>query len=474
MSTFSGISNALSSLTAQRIALDVAGQNIANANTEGYTRQRVNLQSVSTAAVASLFSGGTKTGSGVTVAGIDRLADAFLDARLRSQTSYAASTGSAATALERLESMIQEPSDTGVTSSLQAFWSSWQDVANSPDSTAIRTALLGNAEALTSQIKDTYNAFAAQWDQGLAEAKALVTDVNSTARSIADLNKQIRSVLASGGSTAELMDQRDLLVTSLSKSVGATATTLEDGTMTVSVGGNALVQGVRANEITLGGSAVMTAALAEPAGTDAISLSWADGTPLTLSGGSLAGTIASLKPSSQGGSISTAVDAVNALATNLATSVNAIHTSGVTVDGTAGADFFSFTAGAPAALGLTVAITDPAGIAAADSATGGYDGTIADRISQIGERTDGPDAEWTAYVVDLGVSTAAARRRADVAESTRTTAESLQLGNASVDTDEEVANMLMYQTAYEAAARVMTVLDEMLDTLINKTGIVGR
>ncbi|SEJ56547.1 flagellar hook-associated protein FlgK [Demequina mangrovi] len=474
MSTFSGITGALSSLTAQRQALETAGQNIANANTEGYTRQRVSLEAISTVAAASIFSSGAKTGSGVRVIGIDRLADTFLDARLRTQTAYAARTASTATALDRLESLVQEPSDTGVASGLQAFWNAWQDVANSPDSAAIRTALLGSATSLTAQIGDTYRAFGAQWDQARTEADALVSQVNSTASGIADLNAQIRGILASGASANELMDERDLLVTQLSELVGATASTLADGTMTVSVGGNPLVQGGRASEIALGGSRVMTAALAEPAGADAVSLSWADGTPLPLSGGTLAGTLSSLQPSSNGGAISQAIDAINTLATDVATAVNAIHTTGSTVDGTAGTDFFAFTAGAPAALGLTVALSDPDAIAAAAGTAGGYDGSIADLISQIGEGAAGPDATWSAYIVDLGVSTEAARRRADVAEATRATAEQLQLSNASVDIDEEVANMVAYQTAYEAAARVMTAIDEMLDTLINKTGIVGR
>ena len=86
----------------------------------------------------------------------------------------------------------------------------------------------------------------------------------------------------------------------------------------------------------------------------------------------------------------------------------------------------------------------------------------------------GPDATWRNFVVDLGVTTQAATRRAEVSETSRAVAENLQRSNASVDIDEEMTNMLSYQRAYEGAARVLTAVDEMLDTLINRTGLVGR
>jgi flagellar hook-associated protein 1 FlgK len=478
MSTFSGLSTALSSLIAQRQALGVAGQNIANANTAGYTRQRADLHSVASTAVASLHSTPLGAGSGVTVEGITRMSDQFLDARLRLQTAQSSDATAVATALTRLEGVVKEPSSTGLASGLQEFWDAWQDVANSPDSTATRTVAIGTATTLTTQIADTYRAFESQWDQGRAEADSLVSRVNATAAAVAELNGQIRGVLVSGGSAGELMDRRDSLITELSSMVGGTAKVLEDGTVNVMVAGNPLVQGDRASAITVQGSSVMTAATTEPpVAGDVVRLEWANGTPLNLSGGSLAGTVTSLQPGSLGGPIANAVSAINALATQVAGDVNALHSTGTTLaappDDT-GIDFFSFAAGTPAALGLTVAVTDPAMVAAAAGGTGEFDGSLADRISQLGEGANGPDATWRAFVVDLGVATSAAERRAEVAEVSRASAENQQLANSSVDIDEEMTNMLAYQRAYEGAARVLTAVDEMLDVLINRTGIVGR
>ena len=476
MSTFSGLSTALSSLNAQRQALQVSGQNIANANTVGYTRQRADLQSVDATSVPSLFSTPLGPGNGVSAVGIARLGDDFLDARLRTQTSQASFASANATTYTRLESVVTEPSDTGLASGLQQFWTAWEDVANSPDSGATRTALMGKATVLTNQIADTYRAYDAQWTQARTEASATVSQVNTLANSVADLNNQIRGVLVSGGSANELVDKRSVIITQLSGLVGASSRAMPDGTVNVMVGGNPLVSGDRAQAIQLDGSFAMSAATAEPpVATDVIRLSWSTtGTALNLEGGSLAGTVSSLQPASSGGPIASAVGKLNDLATSVATAVNTVHAGGQTLAGTTGVDFFSFTASLPAALGLKVAISDPNMVAAGNPGSGTFDGSIADKISQLREGTGSPDAGWRNFVTDLGVASAAATRRSSVAETTRASAENLQMSNASVDVDEEMTNMLSFQRAYEGSARVLTAIDQMLDTLINRTGLVGR
>ena len=479
MSTFSGLSTALSSLNAQRQALQVSGQNIANANTVGYTRQRADLQSVDATSVPSLFSTPLGPGNGVSAVGIARLGDDFLDARLRTQTSQASFASANATTYTRLESVVTEPSDTGLASGLQQFWTAWEDVANAPDSGATRTALMGKATVLTNQISDTYRAYEGQWTQARTEAVATVSQVNTLASSVADLNNQIRGVLVSGGSANELVDKRSVIITQLSGLVGASARAMPEGTVNVMVGGNPLVSGDRAQAIELDGSFAMSAATAEPpVATDVIRLSWSTtGTALNLEGGSLAGTVSSLQPASSGGPIASAVGKLNDLATSVATAVNTVHAGGQTLaapPNDTGVAFFSFTASLPAALGLKVAITDPNMVAAGNPGNGTLDGSTADQISQLREGTASPDAGWRNFVTDLGVASAAATRRSSVAETTRASAENLQMSNASVDVDEEMTNMLSFQRAYEGSARVLTAIDQMLDTLINRTGLVGR
>jgi len=479
MSTFSGLSTALSSLNAQRLALQVSGQNIANANTVGYTRQRSDLQSVSATSVPSLWSTPLGTGNGVSSVGIVRMGDEFLDARLRTQTGQASVNTANATTMTRLESVVTEPGDTDLASGLQQFWAAWEDVSNAPSSGATRTALMGKATALTHQIADTYRAFEDQWQQSRTEATTFVSQVNTTANSIADLNNQIRGVLVSGGSANELIDKRSELITQLSGMVGASSRAMPDGTVNVMVAGNPLVSGDRAQAIQVDGAYAMGTAIQEPpSATDTVRLTWSStGTPLVLTGGTLAGTITSMQPASSGGPIASALSKVNDLATSVANAVNTVHTGGKTLaapPNDTGVAFFALAAGVPAALGLSVAFTDPNMVAAGTTGSGEFDGSIADQISQLREGSTSPDASWRNFVVDLGVASAASTHKADVSEVARSVSENLQRSNASVDIDEEMTNMLSFQRAYEGAARVLTAIDSMLDTLINRTGLVGR
>jgi len=476
MSTFSTLSTALSSLHTQRAALDVAGQNIANANTVGYTRQRAETASISATAAASRFSAGLTVGQGVSVTGVTRLGDVFADARVRSSTSLAADLAARATTYARLETTITEPSDNGIAAQLATFWAGWHDVANNPSEPAPGQVVLESAQILVDAVATGYRAARTQWDETRAQSVAYVDAVNTAASSLAELNTTIRSVTVSGGNANELMDRRDLLTTQLAELTGATARLQEDGTVTVSVGGNHLVSGSSAYRVDLVGSTTLAGAAA-----DAPRLEWerTSAGPVVLDGGLLAGNLANLagaRPDRTGGALAEAAAAYDRLATQLHDQVNAVHTTGVTTAGTPGGEFFALSSdpGTPPALGLTVAVRDPADIAAAAPGQGAYDGSVADAIARIGASAGSPDRAWSAFVVDLGVKTQAALRSAEVSEQSRATAALVQLSASSVDIDEETVSMLAFQRAYQGAARVLTTVDEMLDTLINRTGVVGR
>lgn len=469
MSTFSGLGTALSSLMAQRQALDVAGQNIANANTKGYTRQRAELTSVESLSVPTMFSTSQAAGSGVKVTGIARLGDVFLDDRVRAETGTSAFRKAQASSLSRLESTLTEPADTGVASSLQEYWAAWEDVSNRPDDAAARQVLIGAGDAVVSQIAAGYRATETQWAQTRTETQTLVTEVNTNAQQVARYNEQIRSILVTGGSANELVDQRDQLALRLAELTGATARHREDGTMDLVVGGNPLVSGIRSSTLEVTGDFRMTDGTT--AAINPVGLRWSGtGTPVVPDSGVLASNLAVLSPD---GPLAGAASTWNTLATRLAGSVNALHVTGTGLDGATGRPFFAVDGSIPAT-GLRVAVRDPEHVAAAEGGKGGFDGSLADRLSQTGTQSTSPDRVWREFVVDLGVRTRAADQRATVSEAARATAENLQLSQASVDIDEETVNMLAIQRAYEGAARVLTAVDEMLDVLINRTGLVGR
>ncbi|RAN78741.1 flagellar hook-associated protein FlgK [Bacillus sp. SRB_336] len=476
MSTFSGLTTALSGLNAARTGLNVVGQNLTNVNTDGYTRQRADLASIGAPANGSLYSAGVKPGQGVAVAGIARLGDSFLDARVRTAFSSAGYTNVRANALSDIQARMKEPGTDAISGQLTTFWGSWQAVSNTPGDPGVTATLLQGAAALTQSIADGYRGLDTQWSQTRSQADMLAGEVNSTAAQVADLNDKIRQSASSGVPSSALIDQRNTLTAKISQLVGGTVRDLPDGGNEILLGGNVLVSGSQVNKVEVGGPASMSEANAPGAGP--VQLEWTrrPGTAVDLDGGQLAGTLSVLARANgdgTGGVIAETAAQYNNLAKTLADQVNAVHTAAYKADGTPGGPFFSYTEG-QAASTLAVVPKDSAGVATSASATAGMDGSMADEISQLGIGTGSPDAQWTKTVLANGTATRTALQQ-DVAAGTSVTgAVTAQQSNASVDIDEENVNLLAYQHAYQAAARVMTAMDEALDVLINQTGRVGR
>ncbi|TFD33062.1 flagellar hook-associated protein FlgK [Cryobacterium cryoconiti] len=488
MSTFGGLNTAYTGLVAARQGLEVVGQNIANANTDGYTRQRVTTSAVDAAVRLGLMSAGVRPGQGVSVDGIARLGSASLDAQVRSSAAVAGYSAVRANALSAVEVSMNEPGENGLSAQLQEFWAGWQGVANSADDSAPAGVLLGQAGLLTAQIRTGYQAVAAQWSAERGSVDTMVAEINGAAGQVAELNARIRQTVAGGGNANELIDQRSLLTTTLAALTGGSVVDRSDGTVDVLVGGNALVAGDSARALVARGPRTLDGpnGLTDPAGTSgAVRVEWADRAgAIGIDGGELAGSLSLLARADAGGTggaLAEAATAYNTFATNLAAKVNTIYSAGD--NSSLPGAFFGTAATGPAALGLSVIPTAAAELTTGVSANGALDGSIADQIAQLGagKAVDGtgnpvrsPSTDWANFVTSLAVKTKSELRQASLADVTATTAVNAQLANSSVDLDEENVNLLMFQHAYQGAARVLTAVDEMLDTLINRTGLVGR
>lgn len=468
MSTFGGLSTAYTGLTAARAGIDTVGQNIANVNTEGYTRQRVSTSANPALAgigpLDSLFRGGT----GVTVDTIARLGNALLDTRVRATAASSGYADVASSTMDAIETSMHEPGDTGLAATLHDFWASWQNVANHAGQPSAANVLLESAGTLATRIGQGYSDAVDQWSTTRSQADSLVSEINTTAIQVAALNDQVRQVKAAGGSPNELIDKRAVLTTKLATLAGATVVDRADGSADVLVSGNPLVAGSKTHALVISGATRLT-----DAGTQPVTISWDSrpGDSADVTNGKLAAAVSALGAT---GSIASAANTYNALATTLANTVNAVHATGATPSGTTNLAFFSFDASKPAALGLTVVPTDVSGVAAGIPGAGGASGGIADAIANLSKSPTGPDAAWSDFVVSVGIATRRTTDQAAVATKAAASAESLQLSETGVDMDEETTQLLTYQHAYQGAARVMTAIDEMLDTLINRTGLVGR
>ncbi|WP_426561224.1 flagellar hook-associated protein FlgK [Angustibacter sp. McL0619] len=464
-STFSGLSTALNALMSQRAALTVTGQNIANANTVGYSRQRAELSAIVSSAKTGMTSGtaiGTN-GGGVTVSSIRRLADAFVDARQRDAHSTSSYATAQSGALDTLEGILGEPSDNGLSAQLSDFWGAWQGLANTPDSVPARQALLSKAAAIVTTITHGRASIDGAFTDTRSQLDALATDVNSTSQSIADLNDQIRSLTAGGNTPNELIDQRDQLSLHLSELVGGRSFANDDGTVSISVNGVSVVTGTHAATLSVSGGGTIDTLASNP-----LQLAWSNGSTASFDSGQVAGTIDALT--------STFVDAASSydqIANVLATSVNAIHATGQDLDAVPTGDFFAGTT----AKTLALAVTDPRKVGAAALAADGkpsLDASVADAMAALATSRTGPDVQWSSFVAATGVTTAQAHSNVSVRTAISSQSDANRASTSGVSLDEEMSNMLMFQRAYEGAGRMMTAIDEMLDTLINRTGQVGR
>ncbi|MDQ0822700.1 flagellar hook-associated protein 1 FlgK [Arthrobacter sp. V4I6] len=470
MSTFGALNTAYRGLTAAQQGMNVAGQNIANAATEGYTRQRVQQSSNAAPGAHGLNgSGRPEAGQGVSVDAIARIGNSFLDAGVRSAGAQAGYASVRSSALQGIEGILQEPGDNGISTALHGFWSAWQGVANQPDQSGPKGLLLNAANSVTDKISSAYKALDSQWSSVRAQASDNVNAVNAAAAQVAAYNTTIRSTLAAGGSANELIDARAKLTDQIASLAGGSVREKPDGTLDVLIGGNALVTGGSFRTLKLVGATAMA-----DAATDAPRVEWTNpsGTA-ALDGGELAGALSVLAPADKGGAIAQAAQSYNTFATTIATAVNTVHRSGVTGSGATNVDFFTTTGTGPAAL----SIAGPANVdnIALKASTGGaLDTSIADKISQLGTGAGSPDKVWAGIVTNIGVQSRGAQQHESLSSAAEISAQSSRASQASVSLDEENIRLLANQHAYQAAARVMTAVDEALDVLINRTGLVGR
>jgi flagellar hook-associated protein 1 FlgK len=463
-SSFGGINTALTSLYAQRRALDVTGQNIANANTEGYTRQRAEMQSQVGSISSAMYAKTDGLGTGVAVSDVQRLRDQFLENQGRTEHAKSSYLTQATSAYTSIEDSFAEPSDTALAAQLHDMWGGWNDVANNPQLAANRSTLLQQSSTVADGLNSAHSSLAAQWSQTNTQLSAYTNEVNTAATTVAQLNDSIVLAKASGLTVNELEDRRDLQVMKLSELTGATASARPNGAVDVFVGNSTLVSEFTTRKLEVSGAKRL-----EDQGSDPMTLRWADTkTPAQAGGtmGAMADTMTTIIPAIS--------DALDSIAKNLADKVNTLHSSGFSKDGSTGLDFFTSVDGGDVTAGtIRLGITDPDKVAVS-AADGTLDNSIADQLADLGEATDGPDREYQGMIGQLGVASQATSRRGEIQASVTEQVDSSREAYSGVNLDEEMTNLLTYQRGYEASSRVLTTIDSMLDQLINRTGLVGR
>jgi flagellar hook-associated protein FlgK len=235
-------------LTHQK-ALNVVGQNISNAETEGYSRQEVSLKATDPLDGYATAGGAGQIGTGVTLAEINRVRDAFIDAQLRDQMSFQGSIEILSKNLTSLQTIYNEPSDENLSAAIDLFFQGLEEVNNDPENKSVRVTMVERAKSLSSLVGLTYNRMSDNLNSVNEEIALKVDKVNSLAKSISELNMEISKVKNTGQSPNDTMDQRDVLLDELSELVNVNIREDSQGTVYVRVGEHLLVQGGTINEL---------------------------------------------------------------------------------------------------------------------------------------------------------------------------------------------------------------------------------
>ncbi len=464
MSTFSGLNAATTSLWTQRRAMDVTGQNIANVNTEGYSRQRAEMLAIGGSPVPAFYSTSTGIGAGVNADKVIRIRDAFLEGRGHTEAANVGRLNAVNETYELVQRAFREPGDTGVQSLMAEMWAGWGDVANHPEDQAARGQVIQRLGTHVGGIQLSQSQLGAQWEQTRENLNVLVQDVNATAQTVAQLNQAIQRAIQSKLPANDLLDQRDLLVTKLADQVGATVRPKEDGVVDVQVGGISLVAGSSATAFTVTGSLDPDTVASDPPRIVTAGAGYA-----VRPGGTAEGQLTALNDILPGYRAK-----LDAVAANLAASINGLHTTGFDATGAAGTPLLGPVPGPVTAENISVRISDPK-LIAASSVGGGpnTDNGVAKQLANLRQSVTGTDTQYRAMIVELGVQAAVADRNLGIQQVITAQVDAARESVAGVNIDEEMTNMLAYQHAYSAAGRLVTAIDEMLDVLINRTGLVG-
>ena len=532
-STFASLETSKRGMVTHQLALSTTGHNVANASTPGYTRQRINFQTtIPWPAIGTnrpQIPG--QLGSGVKAGSIDRIRDFYLDQQYRDKAPDYGYWSNRATALSRVEDIVKEPSNSGLNKVLDSFWESIEDVQTMPDDTSARKVMIERAKAL----KETFNFMAKQTETAREETKleanTYIADVNTILDNINELNKQIMRLEVNGYKPNDLYDQRDSFVDQISEIMSIEVTRNKAPKHNPSAEGTYTIHFVAADGTKaelLNGETFKAATLelgmgGQPAaGAPATEYDYFSKLKITLDGkdtdldleklnkkGLLFGAVenygyvekpqanppANPLPANQTpkGTYLDHLNRLDEMAYHFSREFNAIHKEGKDLNKVQGKEFFGdLKEKFGAASKLEVRITNPKEIAAASNDSTGNN-EIAKKLSDfilkgnIGKSTlnetaagkaDGPGynlkAEIEDLVSELGVQAEEANRMEENTKVLTMTADNNRLSVAGVSLDEEMVDLVRFQHAYNGSARMITVIDEMLDKIINGMGVVGR
>lgn len=494
-SAFYGLHITKTGLFASQKGLEIVGNNIANESTEGYTRQRVSLESV-----PAVYGGGkladitkSRSGAGVSIQSIDQVRDQYLDSQIRNENGILGEWVTHAEALSYVEDLFSDTDNSGIDDVLSSMFSAIEELSKSPESEEIRILVRQQALCFT----DTMNYYATQLEQLQNQQndmiKTRVDEINTSIQLISEYNSQITKFERNGGNANELRDKRNLEIDQLSSILDIKYKESADGSVSITFGksNTCLVDKMGAHNL----SVVCDATDYYGNADKFYSIYTESGSVVdsnSLNTGSLKGVLDIRDGNTNtNAGIPYYLNKLDNLATGIADAINELHRGGYTLPNAEngnvsenGIDFFDVGSKGAKSLTLDQKILDSVfNIAASSVAIDGNENKGNNenilKILDVMEKNDiavisNIEQYLKGIVSDIAVNTSYANGRVESQNYLVNNIEYKRMSVSGVSVDEEMTNMITFQKSYSAAARLITAFDEQLDTLINKMGIVGR
>ncbi len=460
---FDGLEMGKRALSTHQLWLNTIGHNISNVNTPGFTRQRVLMNTTPPQEVPAGM-----VGTGVNATNILQIRDLFLNQQYRSENKTLGQWTALEKTLGQIEALFTEPNTDSLSDLLDKFWTSWSDLSNNPESIAARTALKEQTNLLTSGFHRVYSQLQDLRNSIDNDIKLMVDSVNSISTEIASLNQQIARTELGGQKANDLRDRRDYLIDQLSQYVDINAAEQKNNTTTVYIGALAIVDGTSSFKL------ATRKVEGENATTNEIV--WAGSTKSIKNlNGELKGLIDtrdSLLPKYLG--------YLDDMAKTIISQVNGVHQTGYGLDRTTGLNFFDPLHNNAATISLNEAVgNNVARIAASKS------GEVGDNVNALAiadlrsattmmRNTASISDFYYSMMGEIGVESSKAKNLKDNYGLLVGQLDNARQSVQGVSLDEEMAQMVKYQHAFDAAARVITTMDQALATVIQGMGMVGQ
>lgn len=485
--TFGSFNIATSGLFASQRSLDTTSHNIANANTVGYSRQ-ITLQR----ATMPTYDPSGVVGTGVEAYDIMRMRSSYLDVKYWGQNKTCQEWNVKQEQLETLEGVFNEPSNTGIRVVMDEFFTALEELSKKTGDTTCRVAVAEKANMLTTTINRNGRELINSIRDVNFSVKNKVDEINSLSEQIANLNKHIFGFELGGSKANDLRDQRNVLLDQLSSIVNITVAEMPgpngNNYMDVKIGGITLINHINYNKLTTQDEDV--AGITDLGGGKISKVVWAGVTDqeVNIQSGELKGLLDIRDGNGEDFNyrgIPYYLNRLNEFAKSFTTSFNTQHNQGVDFNGDQGQNFF-FDDGTTEVNSINFKvdpdiIANPDTIAASGQGNGESNNDNVDLLIELREGKDmfatltgTPDDFIKSLLSALAVDSNQAKRMASNSQALVDQTDNRRISESGVSLDEEMTNMVKFQQAYNASARMITTLDGILDTTVNRLGLVGR